>query len=95
MNFIKIRMADPLTNLDEANDVFVRPSMIIQIESYSGPFAIQQCGPDGRYVPNGQHKQVLNGSLVVLSGQGGRVCYDTPKEILAKITEHEERERFS
>ena len=88
--FITLKAADPLTDDEGAfNIIHLRPIQVIQFEPYSGPFRLQAYGPDGNLALTGQSKQVLGGSMVLLGGNGGRIVYDTPSEILAKIKEAE------
>jgi len=94
MNFIKIKMADSMTEEDTANDVYIRPHMIMQIEPYSGPFGLHSFGPDGRAMANGKHKQILGGSLIMLGNQS-RVCHDSPDVIMQKLLTPKEQEKFA
>jgi hypothetical protein len=92
-NFIKLKMVDPMTETDEANEVYIRPGHILQVEPYIGPFGIQAWGPDGKCSYTGRFKQV-SGSLMLLYGGSQRVVQESVKDVMAKINEAESTKEF-
>ena len=84
--FIILKAVDARTALDDAQEIWVRPQQIAQFEHYTGPFELRH-SVNGQFVPNGEFKEIVNGSLVLLNGIGMRACYDTPAEIIEKIEE--------
>ena len=88
--FIKLHAADPFSEEDDAfNPIFVRAENIAHIETFMGPFTLQAFGPDGRCVPNGKHR-VIQGGLVMLAVGGSRVVKETPADVMALMAESEQ-----
>jgi len=93
MTFIKLKMVDPMTESDDANEVYMRPTHIVHIEPYMGPFGLQAFGPDGKCTHTGKYKQV-SGSLMMLYGGAQRIVQETPQEIIGKIDAAEEKKEY-
>ena len=89
-NFIELSGIDSFSDdLNAVNTIYLRPNTIMHIELFSGPYPLSGYAPNGAIVASGRTKQIINGSILILSDHSRRIVAEHPSVVLEMVKDVE------